>query len=75
MVALALDTDLTSQQRDFLVTASQSATTLLAVATGASFSCALLADNTVVCWGSNANGELGNGGTGDSSIPSFVMER
>jgi alpha-tubulin suppressor-like RCC1 family protein len=35
-----------------------------AVATGASFSCALLANGTASCWGSNDAGELG---TGDAS--------
>jgi alpha-tubulin suppressor-like RCC1 family protein len=44
-----------------------------AVSTGGTFvmafSCALREDRTVSCWGSNHDGELGNGSTVDSPVP------
>jgi hypothetical protein len=43
------------------------------VAAGAEFSCALLADRTVRCWGKNTKGSLGDGSTTDSSIPVAVV--
>jgi hypothetical protein len=39
------------------------------VAPGTSFTCVLLTDRTVECWGSNTNGQLGNGTTTDSLDP------
>ena len=44
-----------------------------AIAAGQYHACALLADRTVKCWGSNGNGELGNGTTTDTSSPVAVM--
>jgi alpha-tubulin suppressor-like RCC1 family protein len=42
----------------------------LAVAVGFGTSCALLADHTVVCWGDNSDGQLGDGGAEqESSVP------
>jgi alpha-tubulin suppressor-like RCC1 family protein len=40
-----------------------------AVAVGAYYACALLADGTVECWGDNENGTLGNGTTVSSNVP------
>ena len=42
------------------------------VVVGDHFSCALLADATVHCWGRNTEGELGNGTTTDSATPTTV---
>jgi alpha-tubulin suppressor-like RCC1 family protein len=39
------------------------------IATGYDFACALRSGGTVVCWGSGADGELGNGSTSPSTVP------
>jgi len=39
------------------------------VTAGARHTCAVMTAGSVYCWGSGWNGELGNGGTGTSSIP------
>jgi cysteine-rich repeat protein len=36
---------------------------------GGGHACAIRADDTVWCWGLNANGQLGDGGTSNSSVP------
>lgn len=41
---------------------------VVAIAAGQSHSCALLSSGTVQCWGSNGNGQLGNGST-DPNVP------
>lgn len=48
----------------------------IAVAAGASFTCALLADTSIRCWGANDRGQLGNGATstGAGGLPSAVVE-
>ena len=43
-----------------------------AIAAGGSHTCALKADHTVACWGSNQNGQLGNGTTTESNVPVSV---
>ena len=43
------------------------------IALGNQFSCALLADRTVRCWGFNSDGELGNGKTVSSVKPVAVQ--
>ena len=40
-----------------------------AISAGIVSACAVLSDHTVRCWGWNRSGELGNGGTADSSTP------
>ncbi len=42
------------------------------VAVGELFACGLKVDGTVWCWGNNANGQLGDGGTSDSYNPKRV---
>ena len=42
------------------------------IALGASHTCALKPDNTVVCWGYNGRGALGNGSLTSQSIPTAV---
>lgn len=42
---------------------------VVAVAAGGRFSMALCSDGTVVAWGANESGQLGNGGTANSLVP------
>jgi alpha-tubulin suppressor-like RCC1 family protein len=42
------------------------------VSLGQTHSCAILIDDSVKCWGSNSNGQLGDGSTIDSNIPKSV---
>ena len=41
----------------------------MAISAGYLHTCALLADNTVQCWGDDSSGELGNGATGQFNAP------
>jgi alpha-tubulin suppressor-like RCC1 family protein len=43
-----------------------------AIAAGLAHTCGLLSTGTVLCWGANANGELGDGKTVDSDVPAPV---
>ena len=42
---------------------------VIQVTTGHAHSCALLGDGTVKCWGSNSDGQLGDGSTTDRTTP------
>lgn len=44
----------------------------IAVAAGGNFSCALRSSGTVVCWGGNLSGQLGNGTLNGTSTPAVV---
>lgn len=45
---------------------------VVAISAGASHSAALCGDGTVVCWGDNTNGQLGDGGSTLSNVPVAV---
>jgi alpha-tubulin suppressor-like RCC1 family protein len=46
--------------------------TLTQITAGTGFTCALDSTGTAYCWGSNANGQLGNNSTTSSSVPVAV---
>ena len=48
------------------------ATGVVAIAAGAAFVIAVKSDHSVVAWGNGTSGELGDGGTADSSTPQAV---
>jgi alpha-tubulin suppressor-like RCC1 family protein len=63
-----------------MATGGSSSSTLVAtaVAAGYSHACALVQDGTILCWGNNTDGELGNGATVDgteiiSTVPVKVL--
>ncbi len=51
----------------------QNATNIVAIAAGRSFSLALKSDGTLVAWGANFNGELGDGSSTDRTTPVAVV--
>lgn len=46
--------------------------TVTKVAAGSQAACALTSDGRVFCWGDGARGQLGNGGTADSLVPTPI---
>jgi alpha-tubulin suppressor-like RCC1 family protein len=55
------------------VIAQHGSTGVIALALGKNHTCALTAGGHVNCWGSNSNGQLGDGSTKDSPIPVEVV--
>jgi alpha-tubulin suppressor-like RCC1 family protein len=47
-------------------------TNIISITSGDNHSCLLLSNNSVVCWGMNLFGQLGNGLTSDSNVPVSV---
>lgn len=45
---------------------------VISLATGENFTCALMSDRTVQCWGKNDYGEGGNGTNTDTTVPTVV---
>lgn len=45
---------------------------VIQISTGGNFTCALLANGTVQCWGLNSRGQLGNGTTANATTPTMV---
>jgi len=54
------------------ITGLTPATTAVSVSTGDSHSCAVMADGTATCWGSNGNGRLGDNSGTNSPVPVLV---
>ncbi len=46
--------------------------TIKQISAGENHTCAIASDNRACCWGSNKNGQLGNGSTADSNVPVAV---
>ena len=51
------------------VDGSDEASTAVAIGSGDSYSCVLMADGSVECWGRNADGQLGDASTTNSDTP------
>jgi alpha-tubulin suppressor-like RCC1 family protein len=67
--AVTVDTDREEPDEDEDPLHFAPLTGAVAVATGARHSCALKSDNTIWCWGRNADGQLGDGTTTSRDVP------
>ena len=64
--------DGTTEDRYFPTTPVVGVTDAIDVAAGNRFTCALRSGGTIACWGEAGSGQLGNGGTSNSSAPVTV---
>jgi alpha-tubulin suppressor-like RCC1 family protein len=64
----------TSGNSSYTPIAAAQGLTFTAISAGRSHTCGLTANGAVYCWGSNASGELGNGTTVASSLPTQVVQ-
>ena len=62
-----------SYDSPILVINGSSSGTWKEISTGGDFTCAIATNDKVYCWGSGANGRLGNGGTSNSTVPSTTL--
>lgn len=54
------------------MTGALSGKTIKLISSGDAETCVVTTDNGIYCWGSNGSGQLGNGGTAESSVPVSV---
>lgn len=46
--------------------------TLVSLSAGSYHTCGILANTSIVCWGKNSEGQIGNGGSADSDVLSRI---
>lgn len=68
----ATDTAGNSASGSFTVTVSLAGPEIVQLEAGSYYTCAVLGDGTVKCWGNNSWGQLGNGTTTNSPTPTVV---
>ena len=61
-----------SQSTPTLTSSLGTGRTAVAISAGNRHTCVILDNGAVSCWGSNADGQLGNGGTSSSSTPTLT---
>ena len=62
----------TSQNSPTLTSSLGVGRTAVAISSGSLFTCAILDNGSASCWGSNPNGQLGNGGTSNKNTPKLI---